>query len=218
MKIKVMLVDNQIVVRQGLKALLSKEPGIEVVAESGDGMEAVDTVRRLKPDVVIMETTVPRLAGVDAIRMIKDASLNSEVIILTTRKNKTHIRDALQAGGRGYVLKTAPLSEILAAIQAAYNKSYYMSPEISADIIENFVKKRDVDSEAGVYSRLSKRERQVFRLIAEGNTTDEIADMLIISPKTVAKHRMNIMEKLQLKNTATLVRYAAQIGILDTQS
>lgn len=215
MKIKVMLVDNQLVVRQGLKTLLLREPDIEVVAESANVTEAAETAGRLKPDVVILETAVSRPEGPEAIRAIKEAGRDCEILVLTGQNNKNLVRDALQAGAKGYVLKTASFAEILSAIRVVHGKSYYLSPEISAEIIDTFVKKQRKDTQTEPYERLSRREKEVFRLIAEGKTTDEIADMLSISPKTVAKHRMNIMEKLQLKNTATLVRYAARLGILE---
>ena len=215
MKIKVHLADNQIVVRQGLNALLAKERDIEIVAETADGLDTVETVKKAKPDVVLIESMLPRVAGIDVIRMIKEARQETEVVVLTTPQKKAHVRDALQVGALGYVLKTSSITEVLAAIRAAYQKGYYLSPEISADIIDNFVKKRGSESETGGYGRLSKRERQIFRMIAEGNTTDEIAELVNISPKTVAKHRMNIMEKMELKNVALLVRYAVKIGVID---
>lgn len=215
MKIKVQLADNQIVVRQGVKALLGKEQDIEIVAETADGPDTVETVKKAKPDVVLIESMLPRVAGIDVIRMIKEARPETEVVVLTTPQKKAHVRDALQVGALGYVLKTSSITEVLAAIRAAYQKGFYLSPEISADIIDNFVKKRGSESDTGGYGRLSKRERQVFRMIAEGNTTDEIAELINISPKTVAKHRMNIMEKMELKNVALLVRYAVKIGVVD---
>lgn len=215
MKIKLMLVDNQLVVRQGLKALLSKESDLEVVAESADHVEAMEMLKKTKPDLVVMETGFLRTQGNDVSKLIQEAGAVCQVLILTSQSTKSQVRDALQAGARGYVMKTASFSEVLSAIRTVNQNSYYLSPEISAEIIHTFVKKKQKDMQSEPYDRLSKRERQVFKLIAEGKTTDEIAHMLTISPKTVAKHRMNIMEKLQLKNTATLVRYAAQIGILD---
>lgn len=215
MKIKIMLVDNQMVVRQGIKAILSKEQDIEVAAESAEADDAVEAVRRTKADVVIVETTIPGLESLDAIRMLKEASSSSEILILTTQQNKKQVRESLQAGARGYIMKTASASELLTAIRTVHSKGYYLSPEISAEIINNFVRKEETEAEANLYNRLSRREKQVFRLIAEGSTTDEIASTLGISPKTVAKHRMSIMEKLKLKNTATLVRYAARIGVID---
>ena len=215
MKMKLMLVDNQLVVRQGLKALLVKEPDMEVVAEAADIAESLDLIKKHRPDVVVAETATARSGGTDTVRMIQESGVDCQILILTGQSSKSLVREALQAGARGYVLKTASYSEVLTAIRSVQQQSYYLSPEISAEIIHTFVKKKQKNMQAEPYEQLSKRERQVFKLIAEGKTTDEIADMLTISPKTVAKHRMNIMEKLRLKNTATLVRYAARIGILD---
>ena len=215
MKIKLMIVDNQLVVRQGLKALLSKEADIEIVAELADANEAPAAISKTHPDVIVLETAALRAEGMDTVPFIQEAGSEAQIMILTCQSSKSLVRTALQAGARGYVLKTASFAEVLGAIRSVHQKSYYLSPEISAEIIHTFVKKKRKDMQDEPYDRLSKRERQVFKLIAEGKTTDEIADLLTISPKTVAKHRMNIMEKLELKNTATLVRYAAQIGILD---
>ncbi len=215
MKIKVQLSDNQLVVRQGISCLLSNEKDIEVAAETDDSTETVKTVKKIKPDVVLLEPALPGMAGVDLVRMVKEANSGTEVVVLTTPQNRTHVRDALQVGALGYVLKTGAIGEVLAAIRAAARKGYYLSPEISANIIDTFIKGRGVDSETSGYGKISKRERQVFRMIAEGATTDEIAETLDISPKTVAKHRMNIMEKMALKNVATLVRYAIRIGVVD---
>jgi len=215
MKIKVQLSDNQLVVRQGISCLLSNEKDIEVAAETDDSTETVETVKKIKPDVVLLEPALPGMAGVDLVRMVKEANSDTEIVVLTTPQNRTHVRDALQVGALGYVLKTGAIGEVLAAIRAAARKGYYLSPEISANIIDTFIKGRGVDSETSGYGKISKRERQVFRMIAEGATTDEIAEALDISPKTVAKHRMNIMEKMALKNVATLVRYAIRIGVVD---
>ncbi|MFP3979988.1 MAG: response regulator [Desulfobacterales bacterium] len=216
MKIQIMLVDNQVVVRQGISALLDREPDMEVASESADSSEALEKIRQKKPDIVLIEPTIPGFNGPDGVTRFKAASPNSELLILTTEKNKKQVRESLQAGAKGYVLKTAPFSEILTAIRTVHGKEYYLSPEISAEIINTFVKKDEAEAEANLYARLSRREKQVFRLIAEGATTAEVAGNLGISPKTVAKHRMSIMEKLLLKNTATLVHYAARIGIIDS--
>ena len=216
MKIQIILVDNQVVVRQGIRALLDREPDMEVASESADSSEALEKIKKKKPDIVVIEPTIPGFNGPDGVSRFKAASPASELLILTTGKNKKQVRESLQAGAKGYVLKTAPFSEIRTAIRTVHGKEYYLSPEISAEIIDTFVKKNEVEAEANLYARLSRREQQVFRLIAEGATTAEVAGNLGISPKTVAKHRMSIMEKLMLKNTATLVHYAARIGIIDS--
>ncbi|MFP4194414.1 MAG: response regulator [Desulfobacterales bacterium] len=215
MKIKLMLVDNQLVIRQGIKALLSGRPDMEVAAEASDGKEAMEMIRKAKPDVAVIEPAVPGFEGVDAIRRYREAGGGTEILILTAEKNRKTVRDCLQAGARGYAPKTASISEITAAIRKVHDKGYHLSPEISAEIIDTFMNKQETDTETSRYSKLSRREQEVFRLLAEGATTGEIAGKLRISPKTVAKHRMSIMEKLLLKNSASLVRYAARIGVLD---
>ncbi|MFW6081731.1 MAG: LuxR C-terminal-related transcriptional regulator [Desulfosalsimonas sp.] len=215
MKIKVMLVDNQLVVRQGLKALLSGQPDMEVAGEASDGEEALDKIRKIRPDLVVVEPAVPGFEDIKVIERYIEAAGGGQVMVLTTKKGSRNVRDSLQAGARGYVLKTASFEEITTAIRTIHNKGYHLSPEISAEIINTFVKKKDKEAETSRYEQLSRREKQVFQMIAEGAATGEIAGSLRISPKTVAKHRMSIMEKLMLKNTASLVRYAARIGVID---
>ncbi|MCF8110272.1 MAG: response regulator transcription factor [Desulfobacteraceae bacterium] len=215
MKIKLILVDNQLVVRQGIKTLLSGRPDMEVAAEASDSAEALQMIGKVKPDVAVVEPSVPGFESADAIKHYRQAGGGTEIIVLTAEKSRKTVRDCLQAGAKGYVLKTASISEIITAIRTVHDKGYHLSPEISAEIIDTFMNKQETPAETNQYSRLSRREQQVFRLLAEGATTGEIAGKLGISPKTVAKHRMSIMEKLLLKNSASLVRYAARIGLLD---
>ena len=214
-KTKILISDNQMVVRQGIRALLERESDFEIVGESADGLETVEMVKRLKPDVVLMELTGPGVSGIDAVRMIKEGDARTEVVVMSEWQKKAYIREVLQAGALGYILKTGTIAEVSAAVRTARNKGYYLCPEISANIIDNFLNKTTNDSDAGGYNELTKREQQIFRLIAEGNSTDEIAEMLGISPKTVAKHRTNLTTKLGIKNTASLVRYALKIGIVE---
>ncbi|MFW6052273.1 MAG: response regulator [Desulfosalsimonas sp.] len=215
MKIKLMLVDNQLVVRQGIKALLSGRPDMEVAAEASDGKEALEMIGKVKPDVAVVEPSVPGFEGVNTIKRYREAGGETEILILSAAKNRKTVHDSLQAGAKGYVLKTASISELITAVRTVHDKGYHLSPDISAEIIDTFMNKQESAAETSRYSKLSRREQQVFRLLAEGATTGEIAGKLRISPKTVAKHRMSIMEKLLLKNSASLVRYAARIGLID---
>lgn len=215
MKIKLMLVDNQLVIRQGIKALLSGRPDMEVAAEASDGKEALEMIGKVKPDVAVVEPSVPGFEGVNTIKRYREAGGETEILILSAAKNRKTVHDSLQAGAKGYVLKTASIIELITAVRTVHDKGYHLSPDISAEIIDTFMNKQESAAEASRYSKLSRREQQVFRLLAEGATTGEIAGKLRISPKTVAKHRMSIMEKLLLKNSASLVRYAARIGLID---
>lgn len=216
-KIKLMLADHQKLVREGLTALLEKEPDIKIMAEAGDWPQSMERIKSTKPDVLLLDLSMPGLSGRDGLLQIKKLSENTRVVILTMHQNRTYIRETLHAGAVGYLLKTSPYEEILAAVRAAAEHKYFLSSEINADIIDNYLHRETTEPFGSKYDLLTKREKQVFRLMAGGNTTNDIAMMLSVSPKTVAKHRTNLMEKLEMKNMATLVRYAMQTGIVDTE-
>lgn len=216
-KIKLMLADHQKLVREGLTALLEKEPDIKIMAEAGDWQQSMERIKSTKPDVLLLDLSMPGLSGRDGLLQIKKLSENTRVVILTMHQNRTYIRETLHAGAVGYLLKTSPYEEILAAVRAAAEHKYFLSSEINADIIDNYLHRETTEPFGSKYDLLTKREKQVFRLMAGGNTTNDIAMMLSVSPKTVAKHRTNLMEKLEMKNMATLVRYAMQTGIVDTE-
>lgn len=211
--IKVLLADNHVLVREGLQCLLANEPDIEVIDQAGNWSETIDRVKTKKPDVAVFDISMPGVTGLDAIRQIRAVSKKTQVVILTMHQKRAHIRETLHAGVTGYLLKTSPLAEVVAAIRAARDGKYYLSSEINTDIINIYLRKEDQEPLVNRYDQLTKREQQVFRMIAEGNTTTEIAELLSISPKTVAKHRTNLMEKLDMKNTASMVYYAIKIGV-----
>lgn len=214
-KIKLMLADNHAVVREGLKALLEKETDIKVAAEAADGDEMMKKLKEIRPDVLIMDVSMPNLAGIKSIQRIKEVSENTETVILTMNQKQDYIREALHAGARGYLLKTSPFEEVLGAIRTAYNNKYFLSAEINADIINKYLKKQTDKLQLSTYDQLTRREQEIFKMVARGATANEIAGRLAISPKTVAKHRTNLMEKLNMKNTASLVRYALELGVVD---
>ncbi|MCF8110271.1 MAG: response regulator transcription factor [Desulfobacteraceae bacterium] len=216
-KIKLMLADNHAVVREGLKALLERQADIKVAAEAADGDELTKKLKEARPDVLLLDVSMPDLGEAGAIERIKQASKNTEVVILTMHQKQDYIRKALHAGARGYLLKTSPFEEVLGAIHTAAEKKYFLSAEINADIINKYLKKDATTPDPRTYDQLTKREQEIFRMIAEGATANEIAGRLAISPKTVAKHRTNLMEKLNMKNTASLVRYALQLGVVDPE-
>ncbi len=213
-KTKLILADHHVLDRQALRCLLEKETDIEILGESGDGEQLLEKIKSKKPDVVLLDISMPKLNGADAIHRIKEISSRIEIVVLTDSRKKTTIHEALNAGVSGYLLKTGTITDLLSAIRAAKEKKYFLSPEINTDIIDTYLGRGGAASKTGRYEQLTKSEKRVFRLIAEGNTTNEIAEELAISPKTVAKHRMNLMEKLETKNTATLVRYAVAIGVV----
>ena len=215
--IKILLADHHLMVREGLKALLNQESQFEVVGEAANSQEAWERVKTDKPDIVLLDLTLPILTRFDTIQLIKEASAQTSVIVVSNSIKQSHVRQALQGGARGYILKTSNFQELGEAIQAIHQGGYYLSPEIKTDIIDHFIKQTDEGPVNDKYNLLTRREKEVFRMLIAGNTTDEIAQLLYISPKTVAKHRSNLMEKLEIFNIASLVRYAMKIGVLDEE-
>ncbi|MBS3810222.1 MAG: response regulator transcription factor, partial [Desulfobacterales bacterium] len=153
-KIKLMLADNHVMVREGLKTLMEKEPDIKVAAEAGDGVEMLEKVKDIKPDVVLMDISMPNLSGIDSVRKIKDASEKTEAVILTMYQKRGYIREALHAGAMGYLLKTSPFEEVLGAVRSASNRKYFLSAEINADIIHNYLQKDSVEPFLSKYDTL----------------------------------------------------------------
>ena len=216
--IKILLADHHLMVREGLKALLDREDLLEVIGEAANSQEALERVKSETPDIVLLDLTLPILTRFDMIQLIKEASAQTSVIVVSNSIKQSHVRQALQGGARGYILKTSAFSELVEAIQAVGQGSYYLSSEIKTDIIDHFIKQTDEGPVHDKYNLLTRREKEVFRMLISGNTTDEIAQLLFISPKTVAKHRSNLMEKLEIFNIASLVRYAMKIGVIDSEN
>ena len=215
--IKILLADHHLMVREGLKVLLSGEHAFKIVAEAANSQEALEFVKSEAPDIILLDLTLPVLTRSDIIQLIKELSTKTKVVVVSNSIKQSHVRQALQGGARGYILKTAAFADLVEAIHAIYKGSYYLSSEIKTDIIDHFIKQTDEGPVHNKYNLLTKREKEVFRLLIAGNTTEEIAKLLFISPKTVAKHRSNLMEKLEIFNIASLVRYAIKIGVIDNE-
>lgn len=215
--ITVFLADDHTIVRQGLAKLLEGEPNLKVVGEAENGREAVKKVESLKPDVVIMDISMPLLNGIEATRQIKKIAPQTKVIILSMHSHDRYIGELLNHGASGYLLKDSTGSDIIRAISAAVKGDTYLSPSISRRVIEDYLSLKKKSPQEDLYSKLSNREREVFQMVAEGRSTKEISDILCVSPSTVKTHRANIMEKLQLQNISQLIQFAIRIGIVDIQ-
>jgi DNA-binding NarL/FixJ family response regulator len=211
-KIKVLIVDDHAILREGIRALLSLYPDIEVVGEAEDGLQAISLTRQLGPDIVLTDIAMPGLGGLEATVEIRKQSPNSRVVILTQHDDSEYIFPILKAGASGYVLKKAVGTELVAAIRAVYRGESFLYPSVATAVIEGYLS-RGEDSESR-YDRLSDREKQVLKLIAEGHTNKEIAEMLSLSVKTVLAHRANLMEKLDIHNRTELVKYAIRKGLV----
>jgi two-component system response regulator NreC len=215
-KLKVLLVEDHAIVRQGLRRVL-EERGLVVAGEAADGREAVKMAGELGPEIVIMDITMPRLGGIETTRRIRRVNPDIKVIMLTIHDEETFIYKSFDAGADGYMVKDNATEDLLDAIETVMRGEVYLSPNFSSKVLEAYRKmsksgRKKVDD----FSRLTNREREVLQLIAEGNTSKEIAVLLYISVKTVENHRANIMKKLDIHETAGLVRYAIKIGLVDS--
>jgi DNA-binding NarL/FixJ family response regulator len=206
--LRVLLADDHVVVRQGLRALLERA-GFEVVGEAGDGQEAIRLAERLRPDVAVLDVAMPLLNGIDAAHGIAKASPGTKTILLTMYVQSVNVLEGLRAGVRGVVVKSRAVDELLRAIQTVCKGDSYLSPEVSNLVVESCLASGVVREQ-----HLSDRERQVLQLVAEGKTTKEIAGILGISVKTAESHRAKIMERLDIHDTAGLVRYAIRQGLI----
>lgn len=213
-KYRIIIAEDHTIVREGLRALLSSDPEFEVIGEAEDGRNAIRCVERLGPDIVLMDLSMPRMQGMEAIREIKKHRPETAILVLTVHKNEEYILAAFEAGANGYVLKDSTHAELVAAIRTAVKGKPYLSPAISEMVIEGYLEgKKSLRSESS-WSTLTAREREVVKLIAEGYKNKEIADILCISVKTAEKHRSNLMKKLGLHTVSALTTLAMEKGLI----
>lgn len=210
--IKVLLADNHAILREGLRGLLSIHPEIEVVAEAADGKEAVALASQVKPDVVLMDISMPVLNGMEAAKAIKQAHPDMKILMLTRYESEEYLFKVLQLGTSGYVLKSSASTELIWAIKTASEGLTYLSPAMTRFLLQKHFGKDSGARKAG--GLFTQREEEVLKLIAEGHTNQEVADKLFISLKTVQSHRTHVMEKLNLHDRTELVKYAIAEGII----
>ena len=214
-KLSIVLADDHTILREGLRALLTADSNFEIVGEARDGREAVRCVEKLGPDLLLMDLSMPRMSGMDAIREIKKRYPETKIIALTVHKTEEYLLTTLQAGADGYVLKDATHDELMVAIKNVMGGKSYLSPGVSEKVIEGYLEGKENTRSLSSWESLSQREREVLKLIAEGYKNKEIADDLCISLKTVEKHRANLMKKLDLHNAAALTVYAMEKGLVN---
>jgi DNA-binding NarL/FixJ family response regulator len=209
-KIRILIADDHSVVREGLRALLGKVPDFHVVAEACDGEEAVRLVDEKKPDVALMDISMPGINGIEATRRVKKTSPDTKVLIFTIHENEEYVYQIVAAGANGYVLKDAGKNDLIAAVRAIESGGRFFSPGVSKLIIDEFVRRSQATPTPSNRSILTSREAEILRYIASGLTNAEIARKLFLSVRTVNTHRTNLMHKLDVHNTAGLVRYALE--------
>lgn len=213
-----LIVDQHPVVGAGLELLLEDYTDVEVSATAAAGITGLHLLRELAIDVVVMDLHLPDMAGVEAIRLYQETRKDLPIVIFTEKSEEVSIYRALKAGARGYLLKCAQASELVAAIHEVHGGGYALSAALNPSIIRFYLAHRDEEGDSlGKYQALSDREKQVFRLLAMGRQTAHISEILYISPKTVAKHRAAIKKKLNLENSAQMAQYAIQLGVISIQ-
>ncbi len=212
---RIVLADDHILLRQGIKSIIQASPNMEVVGEAGDGLELLALLKEVTPDLVILDISMPKLRGIEAIHEIKTICPSAKILILSMHKEKEYLYHAFSAGAAGYLLKEDTDTELFTAIKAVQSNEIYLSPFLSKELTENFI---EILSRGGTFPEeaLTIREREVLKLLAEGKSSKEIAGLLFISTRTVEHHRASIMKKLNLKNIPDLVKYAIQKGYTDT--
>ena len=211
--ISILIVEDHTILREGLRALLSLDPNIEIVGEANNGRDASHLTGSLKPALLLMDLSMPGMNGMEAIREIKQRYPEVKIIALTVHRTEEYIRATLQAGANGYVLKDATRTELMSAIKNVVDGKTYLSPSVSEKVIVGYLDGGAVNVRTS-WDILTHREREVLKLIAEGQQNKKIADYLCISAKTVEKHRSNLMKKLNLHNTAAITAFAIENGLL----
>lgn len=214
---RILIAEDHTIMREGLRALLNSDPEFEVVGEAEDGLEAVKAVQRLQPDLVIMDLSMPKMNGVGAIREIKRASPETKIVVLTVHRNEEYILASFQAGSDGYVLKYASHEELVSAIKTVSKGQPYLSPAVSAVVLEAYLEAQRGIEGKSPYRSLTPRETELLKLVAEGYKNKQIAELLGISVKTVERHRANLMKKLDLHSGPALTAFAVEAGLICTE-
>jgi two-component system, NarL family, response regulator NreC len=214
---RILIAEDHTIMREGLKALLNSDPEFEIIGEAEDGLEAVRSAQQLKPDLIIMDLSMPRMNGVGAIREIKRTAPETKIVVLTVHRNEEYILASFQAGANGYVLKYASHEELVSAIRTVLKGEPYLSPAVSAVVLEAYLVSQKDSTYNSPCRSLTARETDLLKLIAEGYKNKQIADLLGISVKTVERHRANLMKKLDLHSGPALTAFAVERGLICTE-
>ena len=213
-KIKVLIVDDHTLVRAGIRSLLTLVEDIEVVGEASDGKEALVKVRQRMPEVVLMDLAMPVMGGLEATRRLRREFPGIKVLALTQYDDSEYVIPIIEAGACGFITKMSAFSELAAAIQAAYRGESYLSSTAATALVEEYQQKTVTEGEQDPYQQLTDREREVLKLVAEGHTAREIAEMLVVSPKTVEWYKSSLMNKLNLHSRTDLIKYAIRKRVI----
>ncbi len=216
-KKSILIVDDHPLFREGLKTIIEREAHFEVVGEAGSGREGLQIAKKLKPDIVVVDISLPDQSGIQLTREIRNLLLETRIIIVSMHSKIDYIAEAFQAGATGYVVKESASERLVSGLEVVANGDYFLDSSVSHAVVENLIKSpiKEAKITDADYGSLTPREQEVMRLLAEGLSTKAVAEKLFISPKTVENHRANILRKLGLHSTMELVRYAAKLGLID---
>jgi DNA-binding NarL/FixJ family response regulator len=207
-RFRVILADDHVLVRRGLKLILEENSNLEIAAEVGDGLELLNVLQKINPDLIVLDVSMPNLRGIEAIPEIRRVRPNAKVLMLTMHKEEDYLYQAISAGANGYLLKEDAEKELFSAIEQIKNGKIYISPGLADQSMQNWARMRRGEDDSQHVESLTVREREILKLIAEGKSNKEIGDLLFISVRTVERHRANMMSKLSIRKTAELVQYA----------
>jgi len=218
-KIKILFADDHGIVRDGLRSLFKSDPQFTIVGEASDGVEALSLIAKYEPDVAILDISMPNLNGIEATTLIKKNYPGTKVLILTIHEDEGYIQEMILAGADGYVVKNAEKKEIFDGVKSVANNETFFSPSVSRVLLDGLIKRtRSKESIPNLDTKLTRREFEILKLIAEGLTSKEIAEKLFLSLSTVNSHRMNMMKKLDIHDTASLVKYAIQNDLIEVKT
>lgn len=215
-KIRVFIADDHAIVREGVLRLLNSQSDIEVMGEAQEGAEVLPLVKRLRPDVLVLDISMPGLSGLELLPLLRREVPGLRIVVLSVHKREGFVQQALESGALGYVLKTSPTSDLLAAVRAVYKGAFYLSAKVQEDVIGSFVRPPSSAGKGGL-EKLSGRERQVLGMVVRGMTTKEVAGKLFLSARTVDKYRASLMQKLGLKNLHDLIHFAIALGLVTVE-
>ncbi len=213
-KIRVLIVDDHVIVREGLRSLLEAQPDIKVAGEATDGEEAVSKTREIQPDIVLMDITMPGMSGLEATRQIRRQSPDAKILALTMHEGDEYFFKILEAGASGYFIKGGSSSELISALRAVHQGDVFIYPTMAKKLLNDYLRRVRAGQDKESYDGLTNREREILKLIAEEHTNQDIADLLVLSIATVQTHRAHIMAKLGLRSPAELIKYAVRHGFI----
>ncbi|MCF8068413.1 MAG: response regulator transcription factor [Desulfobacterales bacterium] len=216
-KYRIFIVEDHQLFREGLKSMLNQRGDIEIIGEAEDGLEAVRRIRKAKPDMVLLDLSMPKMGGISVMKEIKRELPETRVLALTIHESDQYILEAFQAGVNGYCIKDASREELMLAVDSVLEGKTYISPDVSDQVMDGYLTGRKELKQNSRWETVTQREREVLKLLAEGHTNKEISDFLCISVKTVEKHRSNLISKLNLHNIAQLTVYAIENGLVETK-